>query len=74
MSFLFSAIEISLFCLGARSLASYADAGSHRFLGRSIGLSPASTIITSHFALVDASAFVPGKLNFLDLISLSSTR
>ena len=44
------------------------------FLGRSIGLSPASTIIISHGVLDDVSAFLPGKLNFLDLINLSSTR
>ena len=44
------------------------------FLGRSIGLSPTSTMTTSHCKLVDVSAFLPGKLNCPDLISLSSTR
>ena len=29
---------------------------------------------TSHFVFDDASVFLPGKLNFLDLISRSSTR
>jgi hypothetical protein len=44
------------------------------FLGRSIGLSPTSTIIADHSLSADKSAFLPGKLNFLDLINLSSTR
>jgi hypothetical protein len=58
------------------------------FLGRSIGLSPiceaacprmgvsfrTSTIIADHSLSADESAFLPGKLNFLDLINWSSTR
>jgi hypothetical protein len=44
------------------------------FLGRSIGLSPTSTIIADHSLSVDIKAFLPGKLNLLDLINYSSTR
>ena len=39
-----------------------------------MGLSPTSTMIADHSLSVDIRAFLPGKLNFLDLINCSSTR
>ena len=44
------------------------------FWGRSIGLSPTSTITADHSLSFFNSAFFPGKLNFWELINLSSTR